>query len=69
MEKKYERIVDFVAEQNRLMRTGGLPKNHPAGGLEPSDYPLSASEKRYWNEEEKLYQEMINELHGINLED
>lgn len=60
---KYPTMFQFVAEQNRFMRTGGLPADHPDGKLEPMDVPLSAAEARFWEEEERLYQEMIQELH------
>lgn len=66
MKNKHERIVDFIAEHNRLIRTGGLPKDHPNGGIEPGDYPLSPAEKRFWEREERLYQKMLNELYGID---
>ena len=62
--KKYERIVDFVAEQNRIHRTGGLPADHPNGKIEPGDYPLSSREKKYFEREEHLYQEILRKLHG-----
>jgi len=52
MDIEYESIIDFVAEQNRLMRTKGLPKTHPKGKLEPCDMPMTPEEKRYWEEEE-----------------
>lgn len=61
--KQPERIVDFIAEQNRFMRTGGLPADHPKGEIEPGDYPLTPAERRFWEREEKEYQDMINDLH------
>lgn len=64
--KKHERVVDFIAEQNRFMRTGGLPIDHPRGQIEPGDYPLAPAERRFWEREERLYQEMLNDLHGID---
>lgn len=67
--KKYPTMFAFVAEQNRYMRTGGLPANHPNGKLEPGDVPLSPAEKRFWEREERQYQKMINELNGIYLDD
>ena len=59
--KKYERMVDHIAEYNRYIRTGGLPADHPDGIVEPGDYPLSMAEKRFWEREERLYQRMIDE--------
>lgn len=61
--KQPERMADFIAEQNRFIRTGGLPADHPKGQIEPGDYPLSPVERNFWEREERLYQEMINELH------
>lgn len=58
--KKYSSIIDFVAEQNRLIRTRGLPKNHPKGNLEPFDIPMSSEERKFWEREEESYTESIN---------
>ncbi len=33
------RLIDFVAEQNRLNRTRGLKRTDPGGELEPNDCP------------------------------
>jgi len=63
MKNKHKKIVDFITEQNRLIRTGGLPKDHPDGKLEPCDVMLSSEEKRYWEGQEQLYRDMINKLH------
>lgn len=62
--KKHERIVDFIAEQNRLHRTRGLPADHPNGRIEPVDYPLSLRERKFFEEEGRLYQD----LHGTDKE-
>ena len=59
---KYERVVDFVAEQNRLMRTRGLPKSHPKGKLEPCDMPMTSEERRYWEGEELLSNLLVEEF-------
>lgn len=64
--KKHPTMFAFVAEQNRFMRTGGLPEDHPRGELQPGDVPLSPAERRFWEREERLYQEMINKLNGID---
>ena len=60
--EKYDSIIDFVAEQNRLMRTRGLPKTHPKGKLEPCDMPLTSEERRYWEEQELLSHIVIDEF-------
>ena len=64
--KKCKRMVDFIAEHNRYIRTGGLAADHPDGIIEPGDYPLSMAEKRFWEREERLYQKMIDEDNGID---
>jgi len=56
---KHEKLKDFVAEQNRFIRTGGLPKNHPNGKLEPFDIPMSVEEKNYWEKEENQSQTIL----------
>ena len=55
MDKKKKKIsiIDFVAEQNRLIRTRGLPKDHPEGALEPMDVPLSAEEAEFFDDEDE----------------
>lgn len=59
------RMVDFVAEQNRLNRTRGLERTDPGGEIEPSDYPLSASERRWFDmspeEQDMAQQEFIRD--------
>jgi len=59
------RMVDFVAEQNRLNRTRGLKRTDPGGEIVPSDYPLSPSEKRWLDmppeEKEEAMQEFIRD--------
>ena len=49
---KHISIIDFVAEQNRFMRTDGLAIDDPNGQLEPFDMPLSSQEKAFWDEQE-----------------
>jgi len=46
--KKFPTMFQFVAEQNRLERTGGLPSNHPNGGIEPYDVPLTPRERDFF---------------------
>lgn len=58
--KKHTSIFDFVAEQNRLIRTKGLPKNHPEGNLEPFDIPMSSAERDFWEKEDERYKENLN---------
>lgn len=67
--KKHEKMSSFIAEQNRFMRTGGLPADHPEGQIEPGDYPLAPAERRFWEREERLYQEMINDLHRPDVDE
>lgn len=62
-DRKYPTMFAFVAEQNRFMRTGGLPADHPDGELQPGDVPLSPAERRFFEMEERRYQDMINKLH------
>lgn len=57
---KYISIINFVAEQNRFLRTNGLPADHPNGELEPFDVPLSAMEKAFWDEQEQEYLNSIS---------
>jgi len=54
-----ESIIDFVARQNAILRTGNT--DNPE--IEPIDVPLSSYEAKYFEEEERKYQEMINNLH------
>lgn len=46
--KKYMSMTDFIAEQNRLERTGGLSADDPKGAFEPMDYPLSPRERDFF---------------------
>lgn len=46
--KKFPTMYQFVAEQNRLERTGGLPVDHPQGALEPYDVPLTPRERDFF---------------------
>lgn len=66
------RMVDFVAEQNRLNRTRGLKRTDPGGDIEPCDYPLSAAEAAWFNmspeEQEKARQEFIRDRKDYILE-
>jgi len=59
------RMVDFVAEQNRLNRTRGLKRTDPGGEIEPKDYPLSPAEKRWFEmspeEQDRAQQEFIRD--------
>ena len=50
-----ELLRDFIAEQNRLNRTRGLPKDHPDGKMEPCDIVMSVAERKFWEREEKNY--------------
>lgn len=54
-----ESIIDFVARQNAILRTGNLYNPE----IEPIDVPLSSYEAKYFEEEERKYQEIINNLH------
>lgn len=66
------RLIDFVAEQNRLNRTRGLKRTDPGGELEPGDCPLSASERRWFDkspeEQEVAMQEFIRDRKDYILE-
>jgi len=45
---KFPTMFQFVAEQNRLERTGGLPADHPDGELAPYDVPLMPRERDFF---------------------
>ena len=66
------RMVDFVAEQNRLNRTRGLKRTDPGGEIEPCDYPLSSIERRWFDmapeEQEAAMQEFIRDKKDYILE-
>lgn len=60
IQKEHISIFDFISEQNRVLRTRGLSKNHPKGKLEPFDIPMSSIEKEFWRAEEQKYVNSIN---------
>lgn len=67
------RMVDFIAEQNRLDRTRGLKRTDPGGEVEPQDYPLSKLEREFFEREytqqEEEYTKLLEEWHCKEEED
>ncbi len=61
MTEKFKTLIEFITEQNRLDRTGGLPITHSNGEVMPCDTPMSSEEVAYWEQEEKKYQKMVQE--------
>lgn len=58
--KEITSIIEFVAEQHRLDRTGGLRRKDHGGEILPSDYPISASEKKFLEEQYKLFKSQFH---------
>jgi hypothetical protein len=46
--KQFPTMYQFVAEQNRLERTGGLPADHPNGAVAPCDVPFTPRERDFF---------------------
>lgn len=57
--KEFKTVIEFITEQNRFERTGGLDIDHPNGGVVPWDVPLSSKEVAFWAREEEEYQKML----------
>jgi len=60
-EIKYKTIIEFITEQNRLERTGGLAADHPDGGVVPWDVPLSSNKVAFLAREMERLRNMERE--------
>ena len=64
MKKQFKTIIEFITEQNRFERTGGLDADDPLGKVVPWDVPLSSKETaflaRKWQEYDNMLLEEFN---------